>query len=762
MKRNGTSKLNICFVRSLLVFLLLLALMLPMVSICCSAASVGSSILAAVYTDETYSALLRDDISICISGKLPRGAYAKAYPAGSNGFTGVVYAAYDITVFDGQGNVYEPGNSPLSVSMTSPAIAEAAKSGAEFDVYHIPDDSAPELVQSGISTDKEKNVSFEAESFSVYIIKDHEDEGYNEPARIEFHFIGDKATKAPFGDPATNTYKSPLYEFDNKNNEKQTSMILADGESLEKIENPANHGDEEFFYGWYVVNVDAANPRETVTDGGSSYDCVVYHWTDDPVLVSYNDVINVRMNAAQTALSWSINGVTVQNDLPLDDAKGCCGHVYLAPLYSNYRFVNFFSEPLDGNDPKTIPDERLLTRKLIALGANSMADVLLSDTTAPSPDTRHKIFVGWEIYVNPTKFNVLDSELSPVTGIYTTSSTGVPVKEGTSSDGYYLRCRDPQSDVNIYPMFSQARWFSFDTASNKEASYVSSVYMLTSESADIPDGTKRTKFDVSTRKGYLFNGWKVDTDKYDVQSFDLAGRTPSNLLSYMVTDSSGTVLAPAAGKTVRVCKKGDPSVVYYEILNDGGVGKLIIYDKVPVGAAEDNYIDGVSLTADWVIQQQTTYSIVIWKQKATDAPDLPDSMKTYDFYEYYGDKSGATGADASALASSLGSYTGLSFTGFNSGGRIEIESSDGSGRLLSDGSSIVNIYYDRKVHELQFYSSTGNNSLVRTIRELYQGLTMCWAISAADRKYISRYLRRMWIRLLFSPPVRVLKRTDES
>lgn len=189
MKRNGTSKLNICFVRSLLVFLLLLALMLPMVSICCSAASVGSSILAAVYTDETYSALLRDDISICISGKLPRGAYAKAYPAGSNGFTGVVYAAYDITVFDGQGNVYEPGNSPLSVSMTSPAIAEAAKSGAEFDVYHIPDDSAPELVQSGISTDKEKNVSFEAESFSVYIIKDHEDEGYNEPARIEFHFI---------------------------------------------------------------------------------------------------------------------------------------------------------------------------------------------------------------------------------------------------------------------------------------------------------------------------------------------------------------------------------------------------------------------------------------------------------------------------------------------------------------------------------------------------------------------------------------------
>ena len=232
MKRNGTSKLNICFVRSLLVFLLLLALMLPMVSICCSAASVGSSILAAVYTDETYSALLRDDISICISGKLPRGAYAKAYPAGSNGFTGVVYGAYDITVFDGQGNFYEPGNCPLCVSMTSPAIAEAAKSGAEFDVYHIPDDSAPELVQSGISTDKEKNVSFEAESFSVYIIKDHEDEGYNEPARIEFHFIGDKATKAPFGDPATNTYKSPLYEFDNKNNEKQTSMILADGESI--------------------------------------------------------------------------------------------------------------------------------------------------------------------------------------------------------------------------------------------------------------------------------------------------------------------------------------------------------------------------------------------------------------------------------------------------------------------------------------------------------------------------------------------------
>ena len=425
------------------------------------------------------------------------------------------------------------------------------------------------------------NAVYSDNNSSVYTIKDHEISEYNKPARIELHFIGDMATKPEFHNSTVNTYKSPLYEFDNMNHEKQTSMILADGGTVEKIENPPNHGDDEFFYGWYVVNIDETTPHETVLYNGTSYDCIVYHQTDDPVLLRYGDVISVEMNDEQTAISWKINGVTVQDDLPLTDKKGCCGHVYLAPLYSDYCFINFFSEPLDNKEPSEIPDETLLTRKLIVPGADNISDVLLSDTIAPSPDSRHKVFVGWESTSESleyrTKFDMFDSDLKPITGVFRTSDTHIPLREEDDPDGYFLRCHSPKADVNLYPLFSQARWITFDTNSNKEASYVSSEFTF--------------EINFSGKYGYYYSSNKITPSgetKYKILPDEYLRLT---MTEYDGKENKGTVNDnqlkknyPLIDIMIEKFKNSDTDAVSPLLFPDGSIKKHLTWTKyIPGG-----------------------------------------------------------------------------------------------------------------------------------------------------------------------------------
>jgi len=126
-------------------------------------------IIADIYVNGEYGALAEDSTVIKIRGQLPENAAAKAYKVFLDedlimGKT--LLTAYDITVFDSFGNIYEP-ETPLSVSIEVPNEISINENQGEFSVYYVPDEGTPREV----NTEKlEDEVSFTADHFSVYAL----------------------------------------------------------------------------------------------------------------------------------------------------------------------------------------------------------------------------------------------------------------------------------------------------------------------------------------------------------------------------------------------------------------------------------------------------------------------------------------------------------------------------------------------------------------------------------------------------------------
>jgi len=128
---------------------------------------------AEIYADADYGNEIRNpDINITVSGSLPAGAVAKAYPT-SPEIGGVrVIAAYDITIFDAEGNVFEPKDDTLNVTMTGDVISEAISGCSQLDVYHVSDDGEATIVSSEVTD--EETVEFIAEEFSTFAVVSYE------------------------------------------------------------------------------------------------------------------------------------------------------------------------------------------------------------------------------------------------------------------------------------------------------------------------------------------------------------------------------------------------------------------------------------------------------------------------------------------------------------------------------------------------------------------------------------------------------------
>lgn len=136
-------------------------------------ALLSQTIQATIYTSSTYrEKLTGDKTSITLKGKLPENAVVKAYPAKLENDTlkqKNVLAAYDITIFDAQGNEFEPDSAhPIEVTIDSNSIKEK-KDNSHLNIYHMDNAKAkPEAVNvKSVGTDK---VIFEAKKFSIYVV----------------------------------------------------------------------------------------------------------------------------------------------------------------------------------------------------------------------------------------------------------------------------------------------------------------------------------------------------------------------------------------------------------------------------------------------------------------------------------------------------------------------------------------------------------------------------------------------------------------
>lgn len=138
-------------------------------------ALLSQTIQATIYTSSTYrEKLTGDKTSITLKGKLPENAVVKAYPVKleNDAFKQKnVLAAYDITIFDAQGNAFEPDSShPIEVTIDSNSIKEK-KDSSHLNIYHMDNAKAkPEAVNvKSVGTEK---VTFEAKKFSIYVVAD--------------------------------------------------------------------------------------------------------------------------------------------------------------------------------------------------------------------------------------------------------------------------------------------------------------------------------------------------------------------------------------------------------------------------------------------------------------------------------------------------------------------------------------------------------------------------------------------------------------
>ncbi len=104
-----------------------------------------------------------------------------------------------------------------------------------------------------------------------------------------------------------------------------------------------------------------------------------------------------------------------------------------------------------------------------------------------------------------------------------------------------------------------------------------------------------------------------------------------------------------------------------------------------------------NLYAKW-IPSEAKYHVIIWKQKVTDAKDAVDNAKTYDF-ESSVEMDGTTGQKLDL--DTYKAYKDLSFTGFHFG-RIEASTET----VRADGTTVVNVYYDRNLLTINFVDGT--------------------------------------------------------
>lgn len=131
------------------------------------AATSEQSIEASLYTDESYTEQLDGATQILVSGQLPKGAKAKAYPVSVEIEGKQMLCAYDITIFDANGVIYEPEDEePLQVSISSSQLKIEEETETP-EVYYVPESGEAELVE-GIF--EEGSVTFSAPHFSVYAV----------------------------------------------------------------------------------------------------------------------------------------------------------------------------------------------------------------------------------------------------------------------------------------------------------------------------------------------------------------------------------------------------------------------------------------------------------------------------------------------------------------------------------------------------------------------------------------------------------------
>ena len=631
-------------------------------------------------------------------------------------------AAFDISISSNNIDYQPDADHPIAVTITDNRIA----AGENIELWHISDDGTEEQVRGFELTDG--RITFTAYSFSVYAVIIHEDGTVKNP-RVVFHFIADGADEETDG---TNAYYiGEPYIFRNKAGDDQSTQILADGEQLELITDPGNQ-TTKFFYGWYVVTpfpVSGMTDEYGIgTDGSTLY----FTWPATPESVSFNRKISITESSVQIGdpVHWSLGNVSGSGNVDKDGNV----HVFLAPVFEKYNFVNFMQYPWK---PGSSNSSNVMTRKLIALGSSTLVDVKISDVRSTSSDPVHLIFIGWQ-------YNAGTEQAPNWQEYQTVDYTGAEMKD-PGRDGVYLNLDlADTSSVDLYPIFVQARWVDYDPgASGSGAVYVPSTFRESwgPDPSNPPEGMTAnpernvfTHMTPSSREGYIFGGWYayavMDSNRGEITNLESGSEvsvtyitsvndgyqtndhTFNNMEAIQITNGSGDVVY-----------NGSFTVDGYTLFSGDG-STLKFYDS----------LDRLTLYANW-IPAESKITVIYWTENAANNNYTASAVKevytsdltaglgrsitsgstiTLDDLKNYTDVDYNVGIVSRDILDDVGAVTATPEQDPNSNEAIvareeiffdlkEDALSDTSKVIDGQGNTTFNVYFSRKVFKLVFH-----------------------------------------------------------
>ncbi|MCR5523905.1 MAG: InlB B-repeat-containing protein [Clostridia bacterium] len=231
-------------------------------------------------------------------------------------------------------------------------------------------------------------------------------------------------------------------------------------------------------------------------------------------------------------------------------------------------------------------------------------------------------------------------------------------------------------DTELLPVFKAVNWIRFHAGeAGTSALYVPSM--------GIVPGEQVSSLPVSEIQGYVFDGWYTGrvAGSLGWETTENDGMTQGT----RVTDSSGNIV----NGTV-----------------DLGDGNSISGRKLYLNADLNLYGKWSNGTAK--------YTIIYWKQQVTDDKDVEDAGKKYD-YSGYQEKT--ANVNSTISSSSIATPTGSEYTFFRRNtNKVESITVD------RKGSSVINVYMDRKLMTINFYIRDNNSYNSWPLSKTFTGL----------------------------------------
>ena len=649
--------------------------------------------------------------------RLPQRSLLKARKAAPQGGTPeewITLAAFDISITDEKGEYQPDEDKPIRVEIIDSRITP----DRETELWHIRDDGTEEKIEN--ITVEEGRIVFEAAGFSVYVVVVHEDGTVANP-RVEFHFISRDDNALTGGNRVY--YASAPYPFRNKDGQNQTTQILKDGETLELITDPGNLEDKHF-YGWYVVDPYIISGTTNEYGIGTADSKLYYSWPANPDAIAFEKPISIGESNVSIGdtVHWSLNGVSGAGTVDKDGSV----HVFLAPVYDKYNFINFM---LYARDAGVSGASNLMTRKLIAKGSSQDIDVRISDIRSSSTDAVHLIFIGWE-------YNAGTEENPDWVQLPTVDYTGAELKDPGRDGVYFTSSGMAEGEsINLYPIFVEARWVDFVSGvSGSGAAFVGSRFLESwGRNGVTPEGMTPDPdvnvFDpsipVSQRQGYLFEGWyafaSTDPDTGEITNLTEPKDVPvsyidDNLQEQLVTiNTTAKKITDRNGRIVYSGKYTLDTGSGYDLFEGSGTS-LKFYDA----------LDRLTLYANW-IPDLSGITVVYWTENADDDGYSSSAVKTISTKQLNDQLNTAYASGSEITLEGLQAYTENAVSVLSTGFLDDVsavpageeifydlntEKSDRSKIIDGDGNAIFNVYYSRKVFKLVFH--IGRDGYVKT------------------------------------------------